>query len=225
MVPTRRRTLAGAATLLAALAGCNGTTDDPPPESDLGPRGEDPPENVATDPPTAVLRRPGSRTPVVEVPDPHGDDVSDAERERRRAVRRGFVTTPEAASLLEFADVEGVDDARGLLEATDFDAEFVFLDRMSVRQCYDLRLCRLTWNEYGLRRTYARVYRDYDVACHTDERDSVARFVRLEGSVDPGEMEDEGTAVHTGGCPVPRWERGGSDDGAEERARSGGGGR
>jgi hypothetical protein len=152
-----------------------------------------------------TLRRPGSRDPVVDVADAN-EEANQTDRERHRAVERGFVTSPGAASLLRIGDVEGANDARRFVAETDFDAQFLFVDRGIVRQCYRRTLCYVTWTEFELRRTYAEVYRDYDVACDTDARDRVARFVRLEGSVDPRRIESGGTHTQRGGCPIPRWE-------------------
>lgn len=205
MALTRRHALRSAAALLAVLAGCNDSPDTPTPDESDGSNRFDRPENVAMDPPTVTLRRPGSRDPIVDVADADGESNRTA-RERHRTVERGFVTSPEAASLLRIGDVEGADDARRFVAETDFDAQFLFVDRGTVRQCYRRVLCYVTWTEFELRRTYAEVYRDYDAACSTDARDRVARFVRLDGSVDPRRIESGGTHTQRGGCPIPRWE-------------------
>lgn len=212
MVPTRRQTLAGAATLLAALAGCSAgdRSTDPPPADDDEDRFARP-EHVATDPPTVTLRRSGGREPIVTVADATAT-VTDREAEltaraRRRAVEQGFVTDADAASLLGFADVDGADAARRFVAETDFEESFLFVDRASVPQCYERVLCFVTWSADELRRTYAEVYRDYDVACDAGERDGVVRLVRLPGTVDPDRIESGGTHTRRGGCPVPRWER------------------
>jgi hypothetical protein len=224
MAPTRRQALSSGVALLAALAGCNSLTDGSQSGGSDGSDGDgsddgrprfDRPENVAMDPPTVTLRRPEPRERIVEIADPDQDgDLNRTQRERRRAVQDGFVTGPEAASWVQIDDVEGADDARQFLDETDFESAFVFLDRGSVRQCYEQHLCYVTWDAFELRRTYAEVYRDYDVACRTGEYDSVARFVRLDGNVDPLEIESGGTHTRYGGCPVPRWE-------LDERLRTG----
>lgn len=156
------------------------------------------------DPPTVTLRRAGSRGPIVEV-DTGSDEFDRTERALRRAARRGFVTTDGAASMLRVEDVAGAQSAREFLTETDFDEEFVFVDRQSVDQCYDLVLCYVTWSASELRRTYAEIYRDYDVACSADELDRIVRFIRLEGSVDPWLVETGGAITHRDGCPVPPW--------------------
>jgi len=213
MAPTRRQALSSGVALLASLAGCNSLTDGSQSGGNDGGDSEDGPEdrfarpeNVAMDPPTVTLRRPGTEERIVEIAEPGGDgDLNRTERERRRAVQDGFVTGPEAASWVGIDDVDGAEDARQFLAETDFESAFVFLDRGLVRQCYEQHLCYVTWDAAELRRTYAEVYRDYDVTCSTEERDTVARFVRLDGSVDPLEIESGGTHTRYGGCPVPRW--------------------
>lgn len=214
MVPTRRRVLGGGAALLAALAGCNGAGDASRSTDTVAGDGHDRPDNVAMDPPTVTLRRPASRDPAVDVVEADGEPTPTAERERRRAVRRGFVTTPEAASLLRIRDVEGAARAREFVDETDFDEAFLFIDRGNVAQCFEQLLCFVTWSQSELRLTYAEVYRDYDVDCDADERDSVARLVRLTGSVDPARIESGGTHTRRGGCPVPGWRRGGRRENA-----------
>lgn len=200
MPSTRRRALRGAAGLATVLAGCGSDTEDHPPADE---RTTGRPANVAVDPPTHALRQTGSGEPIVEVSDGDGGGT---EGPAGAAAERGFLTSAEAASLLRVHD--GVDGAEQFLADTDFDSQFVYVDRRSVRQCFELSLCHVTWTEFELSATYARRYRDYDVACRTDARDRVARFVRLDGSVGPEQIESGATRVHTGRCPVPRWRRG-----------------
>jgi len=209
MAPTRRQALSSGIALLAALAGCNDRSDTPESDGVDGDGGDGGdrfarPENVAMDPESVTIREPGTRERIVEVADADGE-VNRTERERRRAVREGFVTSAEAASWLRIDDVDGAETARQFLDETDFEESFVFLDRGSVRQCYERLVCYITWNQSELRRTYAEVYRDYDVPCTAGERDSVATFIRLQGTVDPQRIESDGTHTRYGGCPVPRW--------------------
>jgi hypothetical protein len=164
------------------------------------------------DPPTVTLRRTGHREPIVRIRETEGG-VNRTEAPHRRAVERGFVTSADVVSSLRI-DHADAETAKQFLADTDFDSEFVFVDRESVAQCYRHVLCYVTWTRAELRRTYAEVYRDYDVACGADERDRVARFVRLEGSVDAERVESGVTRTHRGGCPVPRWKRG---DRSEDR--------
>ena len=222
MVPSRRRALGGVAAVLAALAGCNGSTDaqpragketEPPPlvgdergpspPSDDESDGVDRRERIVRDPPTVKLRRTRLQEPLVELPD-FGSELSPAERELRETVRRGFVTTSEAASLVHIDGGEGAETARRFLAATDFDREFVYLTRTGVPQCYEQVLCFVTLTPTELETTYAEVYRDYDVACSADEYDRIIRLVRLEGSVDTGQIESGGVHVRRGGCPIPQ---------------------
>lgn len=214
MVPTRRQVLTGGAALLAGLGGCSALVDDGV-RPDDAPDEIERPENVAMNPPQTTLRRTGARDPIVEVPDAE-ERSRRTVREHREAVERGFVTSREAASLLRIEDVENADRAREFLRETDFERSFVFLDRVSVKQCYRRLLCYVTWSKSELQRAYAEVYRDYDVTCHTDERDQIARFVRLDGSVDPTRISVGSTMISRGACPVPRWrldDERSSDDG------------
>lgn len=201
---SRRQALSGMVSVTAAIAGCNSLIDTPPPDRDAPSNTVKRPENVAMNPSTIVLRRSGSRDSLVDVTDATGD-LNQTERDRRQAVERGFVTTPDAVSLLTIDDVEGANKARQFLADTDFSSAFVFVDTGSVPQCYERRLCYVTWTASELQRAYARVYRDYDVACRTDARDDVARFIRLDGTIDSQQIRPGQTAIHSDRCPIPRW--------------------
>lgn len=203
MVPTRRQALGSTAALLAGFAGCNSPAGVPTPDDCIETDGADPGRNVAVNPPTVTVRRPGRRDPVLGFADADRDPDC-AVPGQPRAVERGFVTTARAASLLRIDDVEGAPTARQFVEETDFEREFLFVDRGTVGQCYELVLCAVTWTATELERTYGKVYRDYDVACSTDEYDRVARLVRLEGNVDARRIETAGRSTYGGGCPDGR---------------------
>ena len=198
MVPlTRRRALAGAATLLAGLAGCGGSEST---TVDVNPR--DRPENVTTDPEFYSLRNPTEERAVTVAEDGGVDDDR-----KREAARRGIVADEEAAGLLSVADIDGASEARAFVSSTDFSATTLYVDRVPVDECYRMEFCYVTWTETDINTRYGRMYRDWDVACDADETDTAVFFIRIPATLDPTAVSSLGGGYHSGGCQRPPWER------------------
>jgi hypothetical protein len=198
MVPlTRRRALAGAATLLAGLAGCGGSEET---AVDVNPREE--PENVATDPERYALRNPTEERAVTV-----SDDGEELDGRKRDAARRGVVADADTAAVLSFADIKGANDARAFVSATDFSAATLYLDRMPVDECYRMELCYVTWTETEIQTRYGRQYRDWDVACDAEETDTAVYLIRIPAALDPRSVSSLGGGYHSGSCRRPPWER------------------
>jgi hypothetical protein len=180
---TRGRALSGAAALLAGLAGCSGESSSsssyPPAEvGDLEPNSE-----------PYSLRNPDVEPTVWtgERPTPGGGE----ERTHRR--HHLFVTGADDASAVAFADVAGAGEARTFLDATDYDAATVYLEQRTVRACFAPELCHVRWSESDIDTSYARRYRDADVACETGAEDTVVTLIRIHERLDPSEVNGYGS--------------------------------
>ncbi|QZP36790.1 hypothetical protein [Halobaculum magnesiiphilum] len=190
---TRRRTLLGAAGALAALAGCSGS----------GSAGDDvTPTEPARDPfdpdsvPAHRRLRGATDGPLVWIPD-ETRTRTDGEPRRRLPT---FVTSREEVDRLRFADVDGVEAARSFLAETTFDTETIYLEEFSVRRCYELQLCDVSWSETDIDTQFGRVLRDADVACEPDARDATAWLVRLPEALDPDRITSYGSGVSGSSC-------------------------
>ncbi|WP_435065046.1 hypothetical protein [Halobaculum sp. EA56] len=194
MVPstplTRRRTLLAVAGALAGLAGCNARERSSPTATPTVPDREDDPDSV---PPHRRLRG-ATDDPLLWLP----DETTPGDESNRR--RPTFVATREAAERIRFADVEGADDARAFLEETAFDSETVFVEYLSVRSCYELQLCRVSWSETEIDTQFGRVLRDAEVACEAEARESTAWLIRISGAFDPDRITRFGTGVGGDSC-------------------------
>lgn len=200
MVPcTRRRALLGAAGVLAALAGCSGSSSG----SDRS-GGPEPGENVETEPDHHALRN-SRNGPAVWIGSGDGGSGSTPDDDARRRRSHGLIATRRDADRLAFADVDGADGARAFVEGTDFDRETLLIEPDSVGECYDLQLCYVTWSATEYHTYYARHYRDVDVACSTDDRDRVAHFIRIPDTIDPERVRGSGSGTTSGTCHG--WER------------------
>jgi|GEM_PF-1896883 len=198
---TRRGVLLGAAGLLAGLAGCNEDPEstgtpaeraptDPGEPRDLGDTGTRDPEQYAlrgddgggtiawfTEDAESSGDSAGSGDGTDETNGDGGatDSGTIPPHERRDG---GLITDEATAATLSFADVEGAEEARAFVESTDFDSESVYLHQTPLGDCYRLELCSVSWGE-EVSLWYVPVLENYDVACSSEERDTLATFVRI----------------------------------------------
>ncbi|WP_248895598.1 hypothetical protein [Haloplanus halobius] len=190
---TRRRALHGVVALLAGVAGCAGEQSagsSYPPESI---------ENVDLDPDSYSLRH-AERTPVVwsgEQPTP----VTETEAETRWHLRHHLLVADASdAADISFADIERAGDARAFLDATDYDAATVYVEQTPVEECFENELCHVRWSETEVTTSYARRYRDADVACETGAEDVVATLIRIPATLDPSEVSGYGSSRGSASC-------------------------
>lgn len=205
MIPfTRRRLLRGAAAaLLAGAAGCNGEDG----RSVTGTPGEG--RFDGTVPEHYSLRNAENEPPLRL--DPSTETATGTERaspERRVRRARGFVASEEAANRVAFADVEGADGARRFLADTDYESETVYVETRSVRECYSLSLCDVSWTQSSIHTYYGSVYRDADVACDADATDAVSTLIRIPEALDPDAVRNHGSGWGSSGCHLRRRARG-----------------
>ncbi|WP_144904821.1 hypothetical protein [Halobellus captivus] len=204
--PSRRRLLQPAAALLgsSALAGCGGSSTASSTARD-GPDAN-PPEDALTDP-THVSLRNTERAPIVRDPNAEtgasGDDSAGTPRFDRW--RHDLVVDAERAASLTFADVDGVDAARALLDETDFEAASVYVEGHVVAECYERRLCWIRWTDSEIETDYARILRDADVACEADAKDFVVNLIRIPAALDPDDIRSYGSGGG-GRCRTPSGE-------------------
>lgn len=215
---TRRGVLLGAAGVLAGLAGCNedsepsGTPDGPTPidpdePRDLGDTGTRNPEQYALrgDDGDGTIawfdEDAGTSGDDSSGPDGATDSGTIPSHERRD---RGLIADEATAATLSFSDVEGTEEARAFVEATDFDSESIYLDQTPLGNCYRLELCSVSWGGEEVSLRYVFVLEDYDVACSSDERDTLATFVRIPVALDPDRTVDVDRSNRAGRCGQPR---------------------
>ncbi|QLG26799.1 hypothetical protein HUG10_04245 [Halorarum halophilum] len=197
MVPiTRRDALRGVAALLPVVAGCN-DVDTPRSIPTEGRRG---PENVVVDPEHLTLRAP-DESPVVWTAT---EETGTTDERSRRHVHR-LVADTETARRLRFDDRVDADDAREFLDATDYDAETVYVEQSRVGECFRTELCYVGWSADEVRTDYGRQLRDVSVSCEADARDTVATLVRIPDTLDPDEVRSHGSGMSSSGCHLPPW--------------------
>jgi len=207
MPPSRRRLLAAAVAASVPLAGCSRTVS----ESE---RPTTPTEAAESD--SGV----GGSTGEFEYAYLRGNDdravawLPDEERsttEVRRRPGRLVVDERERADGLQYADVDGADEAAAFVAAADFDAETVYVDQQRVDDCYRLDLCDVEWTTRGFSFSYGRVGLPYDVRCEADADVVEARFVKVPEPLDREELRSVESGIRSKPCRGDRSPTAGSD--------------
>jgi hypothetical protein len=152
-----------------------------------------------TDPEQYTLRGPVEKQ-VVQTPNDESD-AEDVQREKRRW-RSELVASRDAANALTFGDVDGVDGARAFLDETDFRAETIYLEQVTVGECWDTKLCYVTWGPDRIETDYSRTLRPVDAACSADGEDVVVSLVRIPEPLNPDKVSQHGSSMG-GRCRVP----------------------
>lgn len=213
---TRRRALHGFVGVLAFVAGCSG--------EDIGTGPSDrattpnPNAETVTDPDSATLRVSGERSAVWRE-----EEATDDSRGRDR-ISREFLTDVRTAESLSFAtdgDGTGAEEVRSFLDSTDYAAETVYVEQVAVGDCFRRELCSVRWTDTEIETSYARRFRDADVACETGAKDTVAWFVRIPDTVDPDAIRGRGSRYGSDGCRPPDGRRADGSGAGSSRGPSG----
>lgn len=204
---TRRRALrCGAAGLLPALAGCSGLLSA---ERTVESNGPDGAENVERDPEHVYLRNPDDELPAWIPPEEETAAGEEGARDRRHIPNGGVVADRETAGRIRYADVEGAEQAESFVAGTDFESETLLLEAAGIGECYELKLCFLTWSQDHYHTYYTRQYRPAEFACGADDEDEGVQFIRIPDTLDPERVTGSGSSFHTRGClPAKRQLRG-----------------
>jgi len=209
---TRRRALRGVATLLVGVgaAGCSGegsSSSSHPPDAT---------GNVAFGPESYSLRNP-EHEPIVWTGE-RPTTVDDDDGRSRPWGHHFFVADADDVAAVSVADVEGAEGAREFLAATDYDAATVYVERVGIRECFTQELCHVRWSKTEIDTSYARYYRDADVACETDARDVLVTLIRIPEAFDPSDVSGYGSSRGSGSCERRNEQLRGRDDDANESA-------
>lgn len=206
MVPLQRRAvLLGAAGLISALAGCNGfgggssessRTASPPGERVNG----GPMSGSTSNAPIHGLRIDSDRPPVW-FDDP--DDPNDGRRTPRPGNRILDATVIDSATrggYIAVADRLDRGPITEFLDATDFDRETVYLQRLLVRDCFEVELCQVWWSPTRIRTDYSTLLRPHDERCAVDEHVYEIRFIRLPAALEASRVNSFASSIGTGTC-------------------------
>lgn len=215
----RRAALSLVAGAAASLAGCGGFTGSASESSEVPSEGETvtdgPSSGTATAPESLLVRVDTARQPIwladadgtgSERPTPRPDQyhiestIVDSESKMDR-----FSVAPEV-------DEERVDS---FLEATDFDAETVFLETIRVEECFRLELCRISWQPRKVSTDYVRRGRSWNEACAVDTRIFEARLIRIPDRVQANKVRAGSTSIGGSQC-THRGHTGGSGEGGSD---------
>lgn len=193
---TRRRALLGVAGALAALAGCDTTIDVEGDSMSNDPRDY---ENVEKDPEYVTLRNPEPEQIAWLAPE--GTETTDRDENRQMdRPEHGLVADRDTADRLRYADGVDADRADQFVADTDFESETLLLEPRHVGECYETKLCYLTWSSNRYHTWYLRTYRPVEVACETDDEDLLLHVIRIPDALDPEDVTGSGGGMNTQSC-------------------------
>lgn len=205
MVPsTRRAFLHGAVGAVVALAGCSGlfdgsaettsTASDDPNEAEDGPD-----SGSESDPEALLVRADGDRPPIWLADTDDGDAGRPTPRSRRR-LESTVIDGPSGSDRIAVADDRDRERVDAFVAATDLEAETLYLETVSVEECFRLELCSVAWTPAKISTDYARRSRSYDERCAVDERIYEARLIRIHDSIDADGVNSYSSSIGTGTC-------------------------
>jgi hypothetical protein len=222
MVSVRRRALLrGACGLAAAAAGCSGLggTDSESSSPTVTVR-ERPGEtgSPAGSNPTAFVRRFDADRPPVWV----GTNERPTAGRHYDRIDSEFIDSRAAVDRLgvdEEFDRTGIDE---FLAETDFERETVYLQPVTLEECFTLTLCGVHWGADQISTDYNRLTRPYDERCAVDATVYEVWFIRLPEAIDTDAVNSFSTSIGSGQCdvaPVPTEREGGGPaaTGGEQR--------
>lgn len=200
----RRESLAVVAGAAATLAGCSGFASSSSESSETpaadGREPEGPRSGSTGDPEMLRVRTATDRRPLwLADPDAEGGGRPTSSR-RRREHDSTVVDTQSRADRLSLADAVDAERVDSFLSATDFETETLYLETIQVRACFELVLCKVSWQPDEVSTDYGRHGLPYDTRCRVDEHAFEARLIRLPERLDADEVNGYSSSVGGGGC-------------------------
>ena len=197
--PTRRHLLQTATAVTAGLAGCGQFSGD---ESSSSRSVSDGPDatisdgNRETDPERTLLRTDDERPPIRMPDDDDGASTGSGRRARQSRHRSHVVIdTRSQARELVIADTPDAESVSSFLSATDFGAETLYLETISVAECFRLELCSASWAAGEVRTDYVRRSRPYDERCSAEAEVLESRLIRIPESLVADEVNAYGSSI------------------------------
>ncbi|SMO78607.1 hypothetical protein [Halorubrum cibi] len=212
---TRRRALLTAASGIAALAGCSGSSEH---SASVPARTEDRIDDyevrrVRNEAGTPLFRREDARSTedgtdgdAAGSADPDADDPD----RRYRGGRRVLVSADDLVDLA-FADAPEAEELRSFVAETDFETASAYLLSMPIGECYAVRLRSVSVEEDEIedgdlhpRAQFCRSLRPADVECSTEGTHTVGFAIRLPVAAERSTGSGRGMSGSCG--PSPRSE-------------------
>ena len=132
---------------------------------------------------------------------------SDGEPGSRRTTNepdniREFIIVDNSARATRINVSERVDGGRveSFLSATDFGAETVYIDTVTVEECMRLKLCLVGWTATSISTDYSRRSRPYTARCGVDERVIEARLIRIPDAIEADDVHKHSRSIGSGVC-------------------------
>ena len=196
---TRRGVLQGVTGAAVLLAGCSDLVDLTG-DSSSPTRGQDGDsgDGSATNPETLLVRA-DTDGPPVWLADESGDGRPTG-REDGYHRDSTVVDSPSRADRVSVAGGVDRDRVKSFLDATDFDAETIYMETVRVEECFRLDLCRISWVPGKVSTDYVRRPRPYTDRCGVESRVFETHLIRIPDTLDGGGVTSHSSSIGTGRC-------------------------
>lgn len=184
MAVSRRDVLAGMSATIAGLAGCSASHGSQDRAADGS---QERASGSVRDPETLTVRNPDGETVIVH--------------DGPRFAGDGFVTEESWFDDVSFADdlaESEIDAVETFVAGTDFSEQFLYLITHRVDSCMRRKVLSLQWGPSNLDVDMCWQLRPPDESCEADRSEPRAKFVRVDGHVDPEGISSFGTSAS--GC-------------------------
>ncbi|MEF8829743.1 MAG: hypothetical protein V5A49_11955 [Haloarcula sp.] len=226
MVPsTRRALLHGACGLATVLAGCSGMfegSDESTRTASENDGSAAPGAGSESDPDAVVTRVDADRQPVWL-----GNGSRPTENRHSRGIESEVIDTAAKADRLAVAEDVDRSLIEPFLDGTDFDTETVYIQSVTVEECFRLTLCQISWTTNKISTDYGRVSRPYDELCAAGNTVYAIWVIRIPDTLDADDINSYSSSIGGHGCDDRRVGAegeggGGSAPSSDRRTRNGG---
>lgn len=220
---TRRSVLCGVTGVAVTLAGCN-TLSGSASESGTVTEGRisNTGDDSTVDPETLQVRTDTDRPPVW-LAQQDGEGGRPEARDEHRHFEALVVDTTARAERITVADSVDRDRVESFVDATDFDAETIYIETTRIKECFRLELCGVSWQADKVSTDYTRLNRPYTERCTEHAHVFEVFLIRIPDTLDADSVNSHSTSIGTGGCPSgPRIEAGGESESGSTTPSGGG---
>ncbi|GGK72786.1 hypothetical protein [Haloarcula sebkhae] len=123
----------------------------------------------------------------------------------------------DRVSVVEDADRSEI---RSFLDGTDFDTETVYVQTVTIEECFQLTLCQIRWAADNITTDYGRVSRPYDEPCTAGNKIYAVWVIRIPDTVNADDISSYSSSIGGNSCERQRDGAEGESEGGSEAALS-----
>ncbi|EMA26343.1 hypothetical protein C443_01307 [Haloarcula argentinensis DSM 12282] len=144
------------------------------------------------------------------------EDGRPTESPRSRPTESEIIDTAAKADRVSVVDDADRSEIRSFLDGTDFDTETVYVQTVTIEECFRLTLCQIRWAADNITTDYGRVSRPYDEPCTAGNKIYAVWVIRIPDTVNADDISSYSSSIGGNSCERQRaGAEGGSESGSE----------